>query len=104
MTYVAEHQPEDLFVFKKYLDSALTQGYYDQEQLVGNKSKLFELVHSLAWFDEPFEGMTNLHFLKTVQEDLAEFSGSRPFGALKYKLIDVIWTLVHREINNAYET
>jgi len=67
MKYIVELQPEDLFVFRKYIDSAIAQGFFDEGMLIENKTRLFNFINSLATHDEPLEGITCMQYLQLVR-------------------------------------
>ena len=94
MGLVADSQPQDLYVFKKYLDAAISQDYFSQKILDKHFDKYIQLMHGLALNNEYSQGSSMLKFLLMLKEKALASSND---DIVHQRLIDIIWTLTHRD-------
>lgn len=95
MKEVGETQPQDLHVFKNYVDAAIVQNFFTNEDLKTNFSSLADLLQTYALNAEFDEDATVLKFLVLLKGKLAENENLSP--DLQKNLIGIIWTLIARE-------
>ena len=60
---VAEYQPQDLHVFRKYADAAITQDFFNENDLESNFGDFLGLMHTLALNGEPSNGAASYRLL-----------------------------------------
>ena len=93
---VADSQPQDLIVFKNYIDAAVIQNFFSDADLNSNFGSLIDLLHAYALANEMDDGAAMLKFMVMLKQqiytgDLSPHTSS--------KLIGIIWTLISREIS-----
>lgn len=93
---VAEHSPWDLPVFAKYVDNAISQGFYNEKELDDKFRAFVGLMHTFALHGEMTEGAAGIYFTLMISKELQKKNNVlKP--SVHENLIDIVWTLIYKE-------
>lgn len=95
---VADSSPQDLLVFKNYIDQAITQEFFTDKDLQYSLGKFINLMQVLALNGQKVEGAAFFKFLTMVKNHISiNNKDSIKHIEVKNRLINLVWTLIYRE-------
>jgi hypothetical protein len=92
---VNECSPQDLHVFRKYADAALTHDVFQDKDLKNNFDCYIDLIHLFALNGNFDEGVSSFKFLLMIKDALS--TGEALEAKVHDRLIKIIWYMVLRE-------
>jgi len=95
VNYVADTFPEDLNVFARYIDTALSSGFYEESVVSEKFGSILPLIHTFALHDQLQDGAACFKFMAVVSERLLKKQTKQ--DGMNRDLVHVIWTLLYRD-------
>lgn len=93
VTLVSKCVPEDLLVFKKYLNATIAQDFFDQHTLEKGFKTYFHILHNLALQGDYLDGPAYNKFIVILTDKMKKGNSS----LIQENLISLVWTLIHKQ-------
>lgn len=90
---VSKCVPEDLPVFKKYLNATISQDFFDKQTLEKGFFSYFNILHNLALQGDYLEGPAFNKFIVLLSDKMKK----RNSNFIQQHLISLTWTLIHKQ-------